>query len=131
MKNIIQEKVIQNTISEISSYSKVQQKATAVREAIYNLLTTRASVSEKIMENPDFLMEVKQKTDIYSEKYKNILEKISSSFPTSENPAWKQFDCCKDFEKTDINFKIYKTLNPFEIHFLNYLPELFDELQKL
>lgn len=131
MKNIIQEKVIQNTISEISSYSKVQQKAIAVREAIYNLLTTRASVSEKIMENPDFLMEVKQKTDIYSEKYKNILEKISSNFPTSENPAWKQFDCCKNSEKTDINFKIYKTLNPFEIHFLNYLPELFDELQKL
>lgn len=126
------EKIILDTgIQKIDSIPRTEAHIKSVQGIIYRLLTQRVGFQEKILKNENFLTENLEIFQPYKEFYKQKIEYFSLNFPVSDNPAWLQFNIEKNFSKTDINLKIYKAINPFELQFLEHLDELFFELQKI
>lgn len=102
-------------VQKIEALSRSQEQLESVKDIIYKILTQRLGFQEKISQNKNFLYENFEKFQPYQEFYNKKIEYFSEIFPISDNPAWFQFNVAKNFPKTDINFKVYKTINPFEL----------------
>lgn len=117
---------------QMQSHKQPGEIRAAVQRIIYDLLISRPEFQSRLRENPDFALEGYASLEPYRRIYTQHIEALEAMFPSSENVGWLQMNCHNLPKSPEaLNFKLYKTLHPFRLEFLDRLPALHRKLQEL
>lgn len=117
---------------QMRSHKPPEEIQASVQRIIYDLLTSRPEFQNRLRENPDFALEGYASLEPYRRIYTQHIEALEAMFPSSENVGWLQMNCHNLPKSPEaLNFKLYKTLHPFRLEFLDRLPALHRKLQEL